>query len=284
MAANSQSIPWIATYHGIYNANNFLKRLYNSIMVRGDAVIANSEWTAQHIRDTYRREIKRLAVIPRGIDVKIFDPAAVARERVAKVRTEWNMREGDRVILLPGRIARWKGQLVFLEAMARLKADGRLPANSRPVIVGDAQGRFDYVDELQRAVADKGLAGIAIMAGHASDMPAAYAAADIVVSASTDPEAFGRVAAEAGAMARPVVATDHGGARETVLAGQTGLLVPPGDPAALADAVADLLTRAPSAPAAMGAAGRTHIAANYTVERMCEQTLALYREVAGTKR
>lgn len=279
MAANARKIPWVATYHGIYNSKNFLKRFYNSIMVRADAVIANSEWTADHIRQAYRLPIKRLTVIPRGIDVHRFEPTTVSRDRINATRAAWNVRMGERVVLLPGRIARWKGQLVFVDAIARLKADGRLPDDVRAVMAGDAQGRFEYADEVGVALAEKGIASIALMAGHVDDMPAAYGAADIVVSASTDPEAFGRVAAEAGAMARPVIATDHGGARETVLAGVSGLLVPPGDAAALADAIADLLSRPASDLTAMGNAGRAHIGAHYTVERMCEATLALYREV-----
>jgi glycosyltransferase involved in cell wall biosynthesis len=283
MAADRRKIPWVATYHGIYNAKNFLKRFYNSVMVRANAVIANSEWTAAHIRETYRLPVKRLTVIPRGVDVAHLDPSQVSRERVNAVRAAWNVRVGERVVLLPGRMARWKGQLVFVDAIARLKADGRLPADVRAVMAGDNQGRFEYADEVGVALAEKGIASIALMAGHVDDMAAAYAASDIVVSASTDPEAFGRVAAEAGAMARPVIATDHGGARETVLAGVSGLLVPPGDGAALADALANLLSRPAVNLTVMGNAGRAHIAAHYTVERMCEATIALYRDVIAAQ-
>ena len=279
MAANATHVPWLTTYHGIYNAKNFLKRLYNSIMVRGAATIANSEWTAAHIRATYKRPIKNLTVIPRGIDVEAFDPAKVSAERVAAQRAQWDVRKGERIVLLPGRIARWKGQIVFIEAVAMLKNAGRWPANARALIVGDPQGRLDYVDELKRAAAEKALTDAVIMAGHATDMPAAYMASDIVVSASTDPEAFGRVAAEASAMQRAVIATDHGGARETIVRGVSGLLTPPGDARALADALSDLLSRPPAALAQMGAAGRAHVAAHFTVERMCDETIALYRKL-----
>jgi glycosyltransferase involved in cell wall biosynthesis len=281
MAANARKIPWVATYHGIYNAKNFLKRFYNSIMVRADAVIANSEWTAAHIRATYKQPIKRLTVIPRGIDAAQFDPAAVLRERINAVRAGWNVRVGERVVMLPGRMARWKGQLVFVDSIARLKADGRLPENVRAVMAGDRQSRFEYADEVGVAIAEKGIASVALMAGHVDDMPAAYAASDIVISASTDPEAFGRVAAEAGAMAKPVIATDHGGARETVIANVSGVLVPPGDATALAAALTDLLARPAGELSAMGTAARAHIRANYTVERMCESTLMLYAAVIG---
>jgi glycosyltransferase involved in cell wall biosynthesis len=150
-------------------------------------------------------------------------------------------------------------------------------------MVGDAQSRFQYADEVGVAMAEKGIATVALMAGHVDDMPAAYAASDIVVSASTDPEAFGRVAAEAGAMAKPVVATDHGGARETVIANVSGVLVPPGDAAALADALSNLLARPAHDLVVMGNAARAHIRAHYTVERMCEATLMLYARVLGDR-
>jgi len=113
-------------------------------------------------------------------------------------------------------------------------------------------------------------------------MPAAYRAADIVVSASTDPEAFGRVAAEASAMERAVVATDHGGARETILPDVSGLLVAPGDAAALAAALDQLMQAGPDARLAMGARGREHIARNFSLARMAADTLALYRELIDT--
>ena len=149
-------------------------------------------------------------------------------------------------------------------------------------MAGHAQGRDDYVAELIEAMKNK-LNRIALLSEHVGDMAAAYLASDIVVSASTDPEAFGRVPPEAAAMGRPVIATDHGGARETVLAGQSGILVPPGDATALAEALADLLGRGPEELAAMGAKGRAHVSRRYTAERMCTETLVLYRELIGAK-
>ena len=277
IATRRTDIPFVTTYHGIYNARGPLKRRYNSVMARGDAVIANSEWTKQHILSTYGFEPTHLTVIPRGLDLKRFDPQAVAPERVAALRELWGVKEGMRVILLPGRLTRWKGHPVFLRALARLNEEGRLPAVVRAVIAGDAQGREGYVHEVESGIADRGLHDVVKVADHITDMPAAYLAADIVVSASTDPEAFGRVPPEAGAMGRAVIATDHGGARETVLAGESGLLVTPGSARAMADALARLLALSPAELAAMGAKGRAHITANYTVERMCAATLDLYR-------
>jgi glycosyltransferase involved in cell wall biosynthesis len=281
IAARRTRIPFVATYHGIYNAGNAAKRFYNSVMVRGQAVIANSEWTAAHIRAVHGALPKRIVTIPRGLDLAHFDPAHVAPERVRAMRANWGAGPDTRVVLLPGRITRWKGHLVFIAALAALKARGALPDNVRAVMAGDAQGRADYPAELRAAIAAHELEDSVLIAGHVTDMPAAYLAADIIVSASTDPEAFGRVPPEAAAMGRAVIATDHGGARETVLPNRSGLLVKPGDAPALADALAGLLARAPGDLDAMGAAGRGHIAAHFTVERMAADTLALYRELTG---
>jgi glycosyltransferase involved in cell wall biosynthesis len=277
MAARRCGIPFVTTYHGIYQAKEPFKRWYNSVMAKGDVVIANSEWTAEHVRRTYAP--KRLVTIPRGIDLNYFDPAKVDSYRVTALRARWHVRNDERLVLLPGRLSRWKGQLVLLGAVGLLRKTGRLPAGVRVVIAGDAQTRDAYREELKQAVMRYELQGIASIEDHIDDMAAAYCAADIVVSASTDPEAFGRVPPEAAAMGRPVIATDHGGVRETVLNGESGLLVRPGDVGAIADALADLLARPQAELAAMGAKGRDHIVRNFSLERMCERTLDVYRSL-----
>jgi glycosyltransferase involved in cell wall biosynthesis len=278
LAARMAHIPFVTTYHGIYNARGRAKRFYNSVMARGDAVIANSEWTAAHVAREYRFRPKHLVVIPRGVDFARFDPASIPPDRVDAVRAQWGARPGDTVILLPGRLTRWKGQTILIEALARMKRSGHL-GGVRAVFAGDSQGRTAYEAELALLITTSDLSGTVTIAGHVTDMPTAYLAADIVVSASTDPEAFGRVAAEAGAMERPVIATDHGGAREIVLPGRSGLLIPPGDSAALAEALTRLASDGAEIRHAMGKAARAHIAEHYTVEMMCGKTLALYREL-----
>jgi glycosyltransferase involved in cell wall biosynthesis len=284
IAARMTGAAFVTTYHGIYNAKNPLKRGYNSVMARGDAVIANSEWTARHILATYRFQPKNLTIIPRGIDLGYFDPARVSPERVATMRDWWLAKDRERVILLPGRMTRWKGQLVFVRALAQMKREGRLPEGVRAVIAGALQGRSSYVREIIATIEESGLKEMVVVSDHVTDMAGAYLAADIVVSASTDPEAFGRIPPEAAAMGRPVIATDHGGARETVRSGQTGLLVKPGSATALADALRDLLARSPAELAAMGSRGRAHIQANFTVERMCEDTLNIYAKLIERSR
>lgn len=280
LAAKMAGVPFVTTYHGIYNASNVLKRLYNSIMVRSDAVIANSEWTAAHVVREHGVARDRITVIPRGVDLAEFDPAGIGPERIETLCASWGARQGEFVVLLPGRLTRWKGQAILIAALAQLQRDGAL-TGIRAVFAGDAQGRDDYVAELRAAIADAGLQDRVVFAGHVGDMAAAYSASDIVVSASTDPEAFGRVAAEAGAMGRPVIATDHGGARETVLADVSGLLVPPGDPATLARAISEMIAIGPEARAEMGQKGREHVRQHFSLERMCADTISLYRRVMG---
>ena len=275
LAARSEHVPFVTTYHGIYNAANPLKRFYNSVMVRGDAVFANSQWTAAHVAAEYRVDRAKLFVIPRGVDLARFDPAGIAPDRVAAQRAGWGADADDLVVLLPGRLTRWKGQMVFIEALAGLARAGRL-SKLRAVMVGDAQGRASYEAELRNAISAAGLGDRVFIAGHADDMPLAYLASDIVVSASVEPEAFGRVVAEAGAMGRPVIATDHGGARETILPGISGLLTKPGDPVELANAVSHLESMGANARAEMGAGGRAHIVEHFSLERMCADTIALY--------
>jgi glycosyltransferase involved in cell wall biosynthesis len=278
LAARRMRIPFVTTYHGIYNAKGALKRFYNSVMARGDAVIANSAWTARYIEQQHGKLAKPPIVIPRGLDLKAFNPDTVAAERTAGLGNAWGVPEGARVLLLPGRLTRWKGQLVLIEALARLKREGRLP-KMHAVLAGDAQGRDAYTSELDDAVAAAGLGDMLVCPGHVTDMPAAYLASDIIVSASTDPEAFGRVAAEASAMRRPVIATAHGGAMETVLDGESGILVPPNDAAALADAIAALLAASPARLAEMGERGRAYVTERFSTESMCAATLEVYRSL-----
>lgn len=271
-AARKTGRAFVTTYHGTYNAKSDLKRWYNSVMARGDVVIANSQFIADRIRVEHADLAPSVVVIPRGLDVDALTPAAVGADRVAALRAAWGL-DGDArpIILMPGRLTRWKGQAVMIEAFAYL-------ANSDAVLVmpGDEQGRSAYRDDLEGLIAAAGLGDRARLPGHCADMPAAYALADVVVSASIEPEAFGRVAAEAQAMGRPVIATDHGGARETVQNGVTGRLVPPGDASALADAVAAMFALSAQERAAMGEAGAKRARTLFSVAAMQGATLRVY--------
>lgn len=273
-AARRADIPFVTTFHGVYNFSGPLKKAWNSIMTAGDRVIAISEFVAQHIRDHYRTAPERIEVIHRGVDFDLFDPKAVPAARVVQLAEEWRLPDGAEIIMLPARFARWKGHRVLIDAMAKLDRPHVLA-----VLVGDPAGRETYADELLKQVKKLKLEGSVRFVGHCRDMPAAFMLADIVVSTSTDPEAFGRVSAEAQAMGRPVIATNHGGSTETVIPGKTGWLVPPNDPQALADALDEALSVKQNARERMALAGTMHIRQNFSKQAMTTRTLEVYAEL-----
>ncbi|MCZ8277132.1 MAG: glycosyltransferase family 4 protein [Acetobacteraceae bacterium] len=275
IAARRTGLPFVTTYHGAYNEGFPGKRLYNSVMARGDRVIAISHFIADLIRTRHGVAEARLRVIPRGVDPRRFDPALVSAERIEKLRTAWNLPEGRPIIMLPARVTRWKGQMVLVEAMARL------PGDSLALLVGDAEERPAFKAELLARIASLGLQDRVRLVGHANDMPAALLLADVVIHASTDAEAFGRTVIEAQAMARPVIASDLGAPRETVAEGITGWRIPPGDAAALADAIGKALALPPAESAALGARARAAVLSGYTTEAMQAATIAVYRELIG---
>ena len=277
-AARQTGVPFVTTFHGIYSGTSAPKRLYNSVMARGDLVIANSQWTAAHIHSVYGTNPGRIVTIPRGVDLYAFDPARVAAYRQEAMRERFGRIAPDRIqMLLPGRLTSWKGQRAAIAAFARLPQAVR--DRAQLVLAGDAQGRTDYVDTLKADIAAAGLRAHVTLAPHIDDMPAALVLAGIVLQPSTRPEAFGRVAAEASAMMRPVIVADHGGARETVLEGVTGLRVAPDDPEKLAGAMATLLQLPPEARAAMGAAGRAHVVQHFSTEGLQTATLSVYKRL-----
>ncbi len=269
LAARRTGAAFVTTYHGTYNEGFPGKRLYNSVMARGDRVIAISQFIADHIRARHGVAADRLRLIPRGVDPRAFSPAAVTPERLAALRAAWGVPAGRQVVMLPGRLTRWKGQGVLLEAMARL------PGESVALLVGEG----GYRAELEARIAALGLGERVKLVGHATDMPAALLLADVVVHASTDAEAFGRTVIEAQAMERPVIAADLGAPRETVTEGETGWRVPAGDPAALAARLAAVLAMPAAARAAIGARARAAVLAHYTTAAMQQATLAVYREL-----
>jgi glycosyltransferase involved in cell wall biosynthesis len=276
-AAQNTHVHFVTTFHGTYNLGPFkLKQPYNQIMTRGERVIAISQFIADHIQAVYHTDPGRIRVVHRGIDIDKFDPTRVSQERIIQLAQRWRLPDGYPVVMLPGRLTRWKGQEVLIEALAVL---GR--KDVRCLLVGSDQGRTAYNEELQSLVERKGLSDVVHIVGECNDMPAAYMLTDVVVSASTDPEAFGRVIVEAQAMGRPVVATDNGAGRENVLDGQTGLLVPPRDPAALALALDRVLAIGHEERQERAKLAIDFVRQNFTRRLMGERTLAVYAEVLG---
>jgi len=273
--------PLVTTYHGAYNGASTLKLRYNSVMARGDVVIANSQFTADMITRLYPQARDRLCVIPRGTDLRAFSPASVERTRVVRLRETWGLAPHERVVLVAARLTAWKGQRILVEAAHLLQAHGL--EDVRYILAGDAQGRDGYVRELDALIQKCGLAGVVSRVGHCDDMPAALMIASVLAVPSIDPEAFGRVAVEAQAMGAMVVASDRGAVAETVLAppqtpaeARTGWRIPPGDPQALADALKAALTMGATAREAISRRARAHVESRFSLEQMTRETLAAY--------
>ncbi len=278
-AAERSGRPFVTTVHAPYAVGGLpFKRRYNAVMARGERVICISRFVRDYVAASYGTPPERLRLVYRGVDLEVFDPDRVSAERVVQLAQRWRLPDGVPVIMLPGRLTRWKGQLELLRAAARLEDFEFVVA-----LVGDDQGREAYRAELEREIRGLGLQAKAMLAGPCSDMAAAYMLSDVVVSASTAPEGFGRIVAEAQAMGRPVVASDHGGAPEQLLAGETGLLYPPGDLDALAAALRRALSLDAEQRARLAAVAIERVRAMFSKRAMCDGTLAVYRELLNER-
>lgn len=280
-AARSAGIGFVTTYHGSYSGLSAPKLLYNSVMARGDVVIANSHFTADAIQTLHRIEPTRLRVIHRGTNLSAFAPVDVGPDRVEKVRRAWLASPDERIVLLAARLTAWKGQRVLVRAAALLRDRGYRDLVF--ILAGDPQGRENYVRELDTLISDLNLGSIVRRVGHVTDMPAALAASALVAVPSTEPEAFGRVAVEAQAMGVPVVVSNLGAVPETVLAPpqvrpeqRTGWRVEPNSPEELADALANALDMMPSAREALATRARRHVEDQFSLEKMVSETLDCY--------
>ena len=277
-AAHATNTPFVATYHGVYKAQSGLKRWYNAVMTRGDLVIANSDYTRDHVLTEHHIDPVRMVTIPRGVDFSRFDPGLVAPARVEALRQAWGAPpEGRTQILLAGRPTRSPGHLLLVDAARRLAEAGR--RDFLILFAGDDQGRSGYAAELQRAIDAAGLSEAVKIVGHCDDMPAAYLLADFAILPTSVPESFGRAAVEPQVMGRPVIASDHGGVTETVLDGRTGWLAPVTDADAWAAALAKAIDLGPGKRTEMGELGRSRARQLYSVDAMCAATLSAYERV-----
>ncbi|MEH0195525.1 glycosyltransferase family 4 protein [Caulobacter sp. CCNWLY153] len=283
-AAHATRTPFVATYHGVYNAKSSLKRWYNAVMTKGDLVIANSEYTRAHVIAEHGIHPDKVVAIPRGVDLTRFEPGFVSADRIEALRKAWGVAPDERrlKVLLAGRLTRWKGQGLAIQAVARLKAlsDTRVLL----LLAGDDQGRKGYRAELEHMIAQAGLQDSVKLVGHCDDMPAAYLLADLAIAPSLEPEAFGRTAVEPQVMGRPVIAADHGATRETVVPGETGWLAAPGDAEAWAQALNDACEAGAAGRQAMGMAARARARRLYSVDAMVEATLKVYARVMAARK
>ncbi len=263
----------VTTFHGLYSINR-----YSAIMSKGDGVIAVSRNVQNHIAENYNRD-KNVRLIFRGVDVESFDQGKIDSRRVKILSDAWGIDTSKPLLMLPGRLTRWKGQEVFLKSLLLVKN-----ADFQAVIVGDVEDNPGFTAELRDFIEKNNLANRVFLTGHCNDMPAAFLLADIVLStSSSEPEAFGRTTIEAMAMGKPVIATAHGGSLETVVPGETGWLVKPADSLDLALTIDKALAIEKEQLRKMGENGRKRIQANFTAEAMCEQTIAFYYELLSER-
>jgi len=278
-AAQDTGIKFLTTCHAPYNIRgSTLKRKYNSGIAKGDLVIANSEFVAHYLVDNYQIPANKIRVIPRGIPMDKFDISKVTAERMLRLSQAWRIPEVATVILLPGRLTRWKGQSVLIEAISKLKRK-----DVYCILLGDDQGRTEYREELEELVHALHLEDRVRIGDHCDDMAVAYKMADIVVSASIEPEGFGRVAVEGQAMGVPTIATNIGGSKETIINGVTGWLVSPDDPDALAATIDKILLLSPEEKAELGVRAAHHTRTHFTKEQMTGATILVYEELLGQK-
>jgi len=282
-AARQVGARFITTYHSAYSGTSAIKLRYNAIMAAGDIVIANSQFTARRIAQLHPQAAGRIAVVPRGVDLREFSPRAVDPHRVERLRADWGVEPHQRIVLLPARLTARKGHFVLIEAAKRLVAQGL--RDVRFIFVGDARSDA-FMRNVEREIDKAGLSGLVRAPGFCADMPAAYLAAAVAVAPATEPEAFGRVAVEAQAAGAPVIVSDIGAAAEVVLAPpqvrahqSTGWRVPPGDTEALAGAVIEALTLTASAREALIARARDFVCSRFSIESMCSATLDLYERL-----
>ena len=288
IAALVIGLPFLTTWYKGFREQNALKRLYNSVMVRGDRVVAASDQIAELISERYRVNPERIDVIPVSVDVERFDPAGVSAERIEVARRHWGVTRNAKVILVVGRMLRRKGHHLVVQAAHRLKDMG--VKDFVCVFVGEDQGRSRYSGELWDLVLATNTADVVRITGPSEDLPASYAAATVVVSAATQPEGLQRAILEAQAMARPVIASDLGAGPEVVLAPpavpedrMTGLRFSAGDPNGLAAALVRLFSLPEPVRKAVGSRGREWMMSHFDPGAVAEATLRLYDAVARAK-
>ena len=272
---------FVTTFHGTYNFKNSIKKFYNSVMVRSNLVIAGSNFIFSHIKDNYSKYLnfkKKFLVIFRGINVDYFDPSATLGTEENDLLSKWGMTRDKKLVLMPGRLTTWKGHEIFIEALNFVNKElGYQPFYA--VILGSDQGRDIYTKKLKRLCEQYRLTSQLKFIDHCKNMPLAYKISDLVVSASTEPEAFGRVAIEAQSMEKPIIASDIGGSNETIINNVTGFLFESNNPASLGKKLIEALNLDESRLKSIGVEGRKNIIKKFNVEKMCFSTYSEYKKL-----
>ena len=272
---------FVTTFHGTYNFNNNFKKFYNSVMVRSNLIIAGSNFIFSHIKEKYSNYLdaeKKLRVIFRGINVDYFDPTTKMEEDEKKLLNKWEIKKDKKIILLPGRLTSWKGQELFIEAINLVNIELGYEA-FYVVILGSDQGRDLYKKKLTRLSEQFRMNNQVRFIDHCKDMALAYKISDIIVSASTEPEAFGRVAVEAQSMEKPIIASNIGGSNETIIDEKTGFLFDSGNSKSLSQKILKLLYLDETSLKLIGTEGRKNVIKKFNVEKMCFSTYSEYKKI-----
>ncbi len=277
---------FVTTFHGTYNFTNSFKKFYNSIMLKSNLIIAGSNFIFSHINENYFKYLNiknKFLVIFRGINTEYFNPNKIVQSDEKKILKQWDINKyvdlkNIPLILLPGRLTSWKGQEVFIEALHKLNKE--FPEKEFiAVILGSDQGRKVYKKKLVRLVEQYRLSNYVKFIDNCELMPLAYKVSDIVVSTSIKPEAFGRVSVEAQSMEKPIIASNIGGSKETIINDKTGFLFEAGKPEALSEKLIHVLNLDESTLKFIGIEGRKNVVKKFNIEKMCFSTYSEYKKL-----
>ena len=272
---------FVTTFHGTYNFRSSIKKFYNSIMLKSDLVIAGSNFIFSHIKDNYSKYLshnKKFLVIFRGINTEYFDPTTTLENDENKLLKNWGLNRGKKIILMPGRLTSWKGQELFIESINLVNKELGYEA-FYGIILGSEQGRKVYKKKLERLVEQYRLNNQVKFIENCKNMPLAYKVSDIVVSASIEPEAFGRVAVEAQCMKKPIIASNIGGSNETIVKDNTGIFFESGNAQSLSSKIIEILQLDETTLKSMGNEGRKNVIKKFNIEKMCSTTLTEYKKL-----
>ena len=281
LAARLTRRKFVTTFHGTYNFKGRFKKFYNSVMVRSDLIIAGSNFIFSHIKENYSNLInvkRKLLVIFRGINVDYFDSSTIIESDETKLKDKWEIVENKKIILMPGRLTSWKGQELFIEAINLVNIELGYEA-FYAVILGSDQGRYLYKQKLDELCKKFKISKQVKFVAHCENMALAYKISDVIISASIEPEAFGRVSVEAQSMKKIIIASDIGGSNETIIDEKTGLLFVAGDAKSLSKKIIRALTMDESTLKTLGIEGRKNIIKKYNVEKMCFSTYSEYKRL-----
>ena len=273
---------FVTTFHGTYNYNNSVKKFYNSIMVRSDLVIAGSNFIFSHINENYGnfffKKKRKLLVIFRGINTNYFNPQKILPIKLDKFSKQNKIDRNKFIILLPGRLTYWKGQKIFIEAIKLFYERTDIPP-FEAIILGSDQGRSVYKKQLIDLVQQHRLNKIIKFIDHCEEMPVAYGIANLVCSCSYEPEAFGRISVESQSMQVPILASDIGGSKETIVKDKTGYLFYNKDPNALANLIVEIMQKDYNSLKTVGIEGRKNVLKKFDVDKMCLTTFTEYKKL-----